>query len=342
MTLENLATYTEQKTLHLDTPYGTLVVNDPLAIDLIQSHSFQRLKEINQYGVVNFIVPTENYTRFDHSIGVYHLLIAHECSREEQIAGLLHDVSHTVFSHVGDYVFEEKSPGSSYQDDIHLWYLETCGLSKILEKHSYTKEKIDHKNPVFSALDRPLPELCADRIEYNLQGGLLRNLLTPSEFQEINQSLSYKSGRWTLDSLECAKKIGSCSLIMTETLWSSAWEALSYRLTAEALRHSFTIALVTFDEFHFSTDISVWRKLKNSNDPYIKERMDKIENIHSAFALTDHGKEDILLKLKFRGVDPLVATDKGTFPLTTLDSAYHHEYHRVKEKIEQGWAIKFS
>lgn len=342
MTLEKLAPSSKLDTLHLDTPYGTLVVNDPLAIDLIQSQPFQRLKEIHQYGVVNFIVPTESYTRFDHSLGVYHLLMAHGCSREEQIAGLLHDVSHTVFSHVGDYVFEDKHPGNSYQDDIHLWYLETCGLSKILEKHGYTKENIDHKSPGFLALDRPLPELCADRIEYNLQGGLLRNLLTRTEFQKIQQSLKYKSGKWTLDSLECAQKLGSCSLIMTETLWSSAWEALSYRLTAEALRHSFTLGLVTLDEFHFSTDISVWEKLKNSSDPYIKERMDKIENIHASFSLTDHGNEDLLLSLKFRGVDPLVTTPEGTFPLTHLDTAYRHEYQRVKGEIDRGWAIKLS
>ena len=340
MTLEKLATLTES--LHLDTPYGTLVVKDPLAIELIQSQPFQRLKEINQYGVVNFIIPTENYTRFDHSIGVYHLLLTHECSREEQIAGLLHDVSHTVFSHVGDYVFEGKNPGCSYQDDIHLWYLETCGLSKILEKHSYTKEKIDHKNPGFIALDRPLPELCADRIEYNLQGGYLRKLLTREEFHSVHRSLSFKSGQWTLESLECAKKLGYCSLIMTETLWSSAWEALSYRLTAEALRHSFTISLVTFDEFHFSTDISVWDKLKNSSDPYIQERMEKIKNVHSAFSLTDHGSEDLLLKLKFRGIDPLVETPQGTFPLTMLDAEYQLEYNRVQTEIERGWAIKFT
>ncbi len=332
---------TTDKPLHLDTPYGTLVVNDPLAIDLIQSQPFQRLKEINQYGVVNFIVPTESYTRYDHSIGVYHLLKKHGCSRDEQIAGLLHDVSHTVFSHVGDYVFEDQHPGNSYQDDIHLWYLDTCGISKILDKHSYTKEKIDHKNPEFYALDRPLPELCADRIEYNLQGGLLRKLLTRTDFQKIQASLTLNEGKWTLDSLECAQKLGACSLIMTETLWSSAWEALSYQLTAEALRHSFTISLVTSDEFHFSTDLAVWTKLKNATDPYIQERMEKIANIHSAFSLTEHGSEDLLLKLKFRGVDPLVTTTEGTFPLTHLDSAYHTEYERVRNEIERGWAIKF-
>lgn len=342
MTLEKFATSTLQETLHLDTPYGTVVLSDPLVIDLVQSDPFQRLKEINQYGVVNFIVPTEKYTRFDHSIGVYHLLASESCSREEQIAGLLHDVSHTVFSHVGDYVFEDRTHGSSYQDDIHLWFLETCGLSKILEKHGYTKEKIDHKNPNFRALDRPLPELCADRIEYNLQGGLLRNLLTKEEFFRVKESLSFESGTWTMDSLECAQKLGACSLIMTETLWSSAWEAVSYRLTAEALRHSFTISLVTFDEFHFSTDMSVWEKLKNSNDPYIKERMDHLQNIHSAFTLTDQGDEDILLKLKFRGIDPLVKTAKGTFPLTHLDAAYRSEYERVKTQIDKGHAIKFN
>lgn len=334
--------YILSSSLQLDTIYGTIAIDDPLAIELILSKPFQRLKEINQYGVVNFIVPTENYTRFDHSIGVYFLLKSHNCSRNEQIAGLLHDVSHTVFSHVGDYVFEERGRGNSYQDDIHLWYLEESGLSQILEKHFFAATDIDHKNPTFKALDQPLPKLCADRIEYNLQGGLLRKLITWDDFYQIQKALIFTDGNWVLNSVDCAKKLGCCSLIMTETLWGSAWEALSYRMTAEALRRSFTISLVTFDEFHFSTDQAVWHKLSCSNDLYILERMEKIKNIHANYKLTEHGKEDLLLKLKFRGINPLVSTIDGIIPLTQIDETYRIEYDRVKKSIEKGWAIKLT
>lgn len=325
--------------LQLETAYGQLILDDPLTIDLVLSQPFQRLKEINQYGVVNFIVPTENYSRFDHSIGVYHLLKKQNRPRNELLAGLLHDVSHTVFSHVGDYVFEGHR---CYQDHIHLWYLKESGIAKILEKYCLKLEDINHKNPSFSAVDRPLPDLCADRIDYNLQGGFLRNLLTREEFQNIYEALHFSEGQWILDSKECALKLGVCSLVMTETLWGAAWEGLSYRLTAEALRHSFTVGLITFDEFHFSTDKTIWDKLSCSNDPYISYRMNSIKDIHSFYSLTDHGKEDILLKLKFRGINPFVRTAKGIFPLTELDEDYKLEYTRIQQTMEKGWAIIYT
>lgn len=322
------------------TVYGPLTIDDPLVHELIESAPFQRLKGINQYGVVNFIVPTESYTRFDHSLGVYHLLKKHGLSKEEQIAGLLHDVSHTVFSHVGDYVFKEKYPGGSYQDDIHLWYLEESGLAKILQKHGLSKESIDHKCPRFQALDQPLPYLCADRIEYNLQGGYLRNLLTKKDFDEIANALSWDSTRWLIQSEDAALKLAYSSLIMTETLWGAPWEALSYHLTAECLRKSFEISLVTFDEFHFSTDTLIWNKLLSSKDPYISNRMGKIKNIHACYTLTEHGDGDIIVKPKFSGINPLVATEKGIFPLTFINEQYAQEFERVKTVLRPGWALK--
>lgn len=46
--------------------------------------------------------------RYDHSVGVMLLIRMLGGTLEEQIAGLLHDVSHTAFSHVADYVFENR------------------------------------------------------------------------------------------------------------------------------------------------------------------------------------------------------------------------------------------
>lgn len=329
----------EIEALQIQTAYGQLAIDDPLAVDLIQSPSFQRLKHINQYGVVKYITPTENYTRFEHSLGVYHLLKMANVSREEQIAGLLHDVSHTVFSHVGDYVFQDQYPGDSYQDDIHLWYLKECGIDKILTEYGIDVETVDHKRDDFSALDRPLPYLCADRIEYNLQGGLLRGLLSRAEFDRISGELVFEKGEWSLKTAESALILGRCSLEMTTTLWGAAWESLSYRFAAEALRRAFDIQLVTFEEFHFSTDDAVWEKLSTSTDPVISALIQKICNIHEEFTLTDHGKEDLLLTLKFRGLDPLVKTENGLIHLTSLYPSYLEEFNKTKACMNNGWAI---
>lgn len=326
--------------LKLDTVYGPLVIEDPLIAELIQSTPFQRLKAINQYGVVNYLVPTESYSRYDHSVGVYLILKQIGASREEQVAGLLHDISHTVFSHVGDYVFQDQYPASSYQDDIHIWYLKESGIEAILKKYNLTAEQVNHKNPEFVALDQKLPALCADRIEYNLQGGLLRGLITQEEFEACYKDLQFKNGHWKMSNPIWAAKLGMCSLIMTETLWGASWEVLAYRWAAEALRRSFEIQLLSFYEFHFSTDDAVWKKLSESEDPIISDRMWKMRHVMELYQLVPPGEEDLLIKTKFRGVNPIIATPEGDLPLTSLDPVYALEYERVRALMKEGWHIR--
>lgn len=326
--------------MQINTLYGQLEFNDPLIIELIESTPFQRLKQINQYGIVPLIFPSEKFTRFEHSLGVYLILQKAQASKEELIAGLLHDVSHTVFSHVGDYVYQNPSPGNSYQDDIHIWYLKESGLEKILDKYGMSAEQISHKQPSFLALDQPLPHLCADRIDYNLQGGLLRGLLTQSDFQEILGNLHYIDGKWVLKEVEPALKLARCSLTMTETLWGAPWEALLYRYTADALQRAFEINLVSFHEFHFSTDALVWQKLSQSQDEIIVRLVKKMHDVHSCFELSTLGNEDLVLKVKFRGLDPLVQTNQGTQKLTSLHQDYSLEFKNVATKMVNGWPIQ--
>lgn len=55
---------------------------------------------------------------YDHSMGVFVILRARGAPLEEQIAGLLHDVSHTAFSHVGDWVYGKENQDKDYQNDV--------------------------------------------------------------------------------------------------------------------------------------------------------------------------------------------------------------------------------
>lgn len=86
-----------------DVLYGEFEV-DQVVEELILSKSVQRLKGIHQTGASYLVNKEWNVTRFDHSVGVMLLVKKLGGSVEEQIAGLLHDVSHTAFSHVVDYV----------------------------------------------------------------------------------------------------------------------------------------------------------------------------------------------------------------------------------------------
>ncbi len=68
---------------------------------------------MKQAGPSAFAFPFKTVTRYEHSLGVYLLLRRLGAGPREQVAGLLHDVSHTAFSHAVDFVF------SSEEQDHH-------------------------------------------------------------------------------------------------------------------------------------------------------------------------------------------------------------------------------
>lgn len=91
---------------------------DDISQSIIDTPEYQRMRNIKQLGVTHFIYPSTNHTRFEHSLGVYHLsgeLMNH--LRESQpelkitdrmilmvkIAGLVHDIGHVFLSHIFDY-----------------------------------------------------------------------------------------------------------------------------------------------------------------------------------------------------------------------------------------------
>jgi len=122
----------------LKTLYGATAVTEPVLIDLVNSHAFRRLKHINQYGAVAQVPLQPQYTRYEHSLGVFFLTRQYGATLAEQVSAMLHDASHTIFSHVGDALFQSdyrKTGGDSYQDTIHEWYLRKTGVTDILVRH---------------------------------------------------------------------------------------------------------------------------------------------------------------------------------------------------------------
>jgi uncharacterized protein len=105
--------------------WGTIPV-DPAARTIIDSAAFQRLRYIRQLGFAHLVYPGANHTRFDHALGVYHLITRALVSMAEgggldgvtdeerslvPLAGLLHDVGHYPFSHALEELEEPLIPG---------------------------------------------------------------------------------------------------------------------------------------------------------------------------------------------------------------------------------------
>jgi HD superfamily phosphohydrolase len=86
-------------------PIHDYIELDELALALIDTPEVQRLRRIRQLGFSNLVYPGANHTRFEHSLGTYHLakhLVKYvdELKRDELLAAsLLHDIGHGPFSH---------------------------------------------------------------------------------------------------------------------------------------------------------------------------------------------------------------------------------------------------
>ena len=92
-----------------DRVYGDSVIDDPAILALIDCPTFRRLGGIRQAGPSALAFPFKTVTRYEHSLGAHLLLKRLEASPKEQVAGLLHDISHTAFSHAVDFVFASEA-----------------------------------------------------------------------------------------------------------------------------------------------------------------------------------------------------------------------------------------
>lgn len=102
--------------------WGEIIVS-PLALSIIDTWEFQRLHYIRQTGFSYKVFPTTTSTRFEHSIGVYHLtkmvvdIVNKNLSEKERlsdfhcellgIVGLCHDIGHGPFSHLFDDMIQD-------------------------------------------------------------------------------------------------------------------------------------------------------------------------------------------------------------------------------------------
>lgn len=155
-----------------DLLYGNVELPAVFA-DLLASPALKRLGGIHQSGAIFLVNPEISHTRLEHSIGVMLLIRKLGGTELEQIAGLLHDISHTAFSHVGDYVFKNKE--ENYHEEMFAEVLMNSEIPALLQKHGYHLNQIlDGEFPV---LEQPLPDLCADRLDYTLRDSIHAGLI---------------------------------------------------------------------------------------------------------------------------------------------------------------------
>lgn len=110
------------------------------------------------------------YSRLEHSIGVA-LIIWNFTHREKQtLAGLFHDVASPAFSHVNDFRNGDALTQESTEYETEKMIAENQQLIDYLKADGFYAYEVNNYH-IFPIADTPIPQLCADRLEYMYPSG---------------------------------------------------------------------------------------------------------------------------------------------------------------------------
>lgn len=320
-----------------DRVYGQWEIDDPLAIEIINLPAFKRLYSVGQNGSYWLAFPDANTNRAEHSLGVYYLLRHFGASREEQIAGLLHDISHTVFSHVIDRLYGD-SVEQTTQDKAHAGILAQSDIRQTLEQAGFDYQKIASLED-YQLLEKELPDLCADRVDYFLRDSLCFKEITPDEAQGILSRLAAVDGQIVVTEPDAARFMLKLSLLMTRKYWAPAWGCFMFERTAAAISKGLALNIIK-DKDLFTTDREIWGKIKKSSDSEIQQAVFDVENIRQLKLCLDENDYDCHLVGKFRVVDPFVIDGSRLRRATEIFPELKELLDEERERLGRGYYIK--
>ena len=316
-----------------DSVYGTVQITEPVLVELIESDALQRLKGISQYGAPDEYYGIPSFSRFDHSVGVMILLQRLGASLEEQIAGLLHDVSHTAFSHTGDWVLGDQEK-EELQDKNHKKFILETEIPKILSRYGIDFEAvIDTKK--FTILERDAPFVCADRVDYCLRDYYLDR----SDIKTILDNILVRDGRIVFANKEAAGAFGRNFMKCQKEHWQNIEFNVRTALLSKALYIALQKGIITVDELYKEDDDYNSMKLKESEDPEILRIIELLSGkLNYEWTETN---PNIKLRKKFRWIDPEYL-NAGEVHRLSEDPNYSSLVEEVRKLNEIGVSVRIA
>jgi len=333
-----------------DSLYGTMTITSPVLLALTRDPSFQRLHGIHQHGItplinVNKVLPP--ISRFEHSLGamlLLHTLAPHDTA--QQCAALLHDISHTVLSHVTDYAF-----GYVIHEVEKQAYVQTTGIPDILAQHNLAWKHItSEEQGVWPLLEQPAPLLCADRLDYGLRDMIAFGIVKGDTVRGIVKQLVVHEDRIMCSDVALARVLARGYMRCDQLAWANPHHSGLYKFAGDAIRLALQYGVIKKEELWIGTDEQFWDKIVNCG---IREIDDKTRyvNDYTRYEVIPRregwDKGTVLeLKLKIRTIDPeiVLSGETGVYVkrLSEIDGEYKREREEYIESKREPILLKVS
>lgn len=292
--------------IYQDDIYGPIAVDEVL-VSLMNSEPVQRLKNISQGGAVTIANPSLDHTRYDHSVGVMHLIKRLNGSLQEQIAGLLHDISHTAFSHLVDYVLENHV--EDYHETIFRETISHPTIIAVLSSEQLNVEEFFDLDK-FSILEYPLPGLCADRIDYTLRDLFKWQHITKADIDWFLDGLLVVDNRIVVKNVAYARWFKEKYTCLTEHYFKEDDNRLSNLFMKSIVQKYYRTGQITLNDFK-KDDAFLIKKIENltGND---------IHDLYRHWCRNNVDKPDFTRKKRI--IDPEILYEDRIIKLSELSS----------------------
>jgi len=351
--------------------------NENALIEIINNSYFKRLFNINQYGLsvygshkktlFNNYAKIDAYSRGDHSINMAIILYKNNRPLKEIICALLHDATHTKFSHLGDtlirnilcnkelktdpiiaemskFITNEKDV-TAIQDMIFEWFFDKTGFTETLKKYKIEVKDILTENN--SAVKQKSPNICADNLEYTLTGCFLAGDLNKEEVNQIIKSLIIDDkGNWLFqeNAQEIAKNFGVIAMMFDLKNAAAYWNPILNYYGAILLEKVIEKNIIAIEDLIFApnlTDKDIWEKIKSYTNKNKDEELSYlIERIKSPKDYYDKSYDELAnglfcIKPKLRFINPYIENQDY---LTKINEEFNYLYSFYSDKYSsEGW-----
>lgn len=266
--------------------YGTHVVSEPILVDLLRCASVQRLGGVGQHGITGLLGLTPPVTRLEHSVGAMLLVRSVGGSVAEQVCGLLHDISHTVLSHVMDWALS--SSHESFHEVHKDRYVATTEIPSILATHGYPLHSSANTDCVldeerYPLVEMPSPHLCADRLDYGLRDSVAFEKMSREDASKIFQSLSAypnsdsPSRLLVITDENLALVLARAYLASDRDVWSNPAHVDMYRRLGQVIGDQVRAGTIPEAELWRLSDSQFWDTLRANASPEERKILDHLE-----------------------------------------------------------------
>jgi len=269
-------------------------------VKLVDTPAYQRLRWIKQLGPTNLVYPGANHTRHEHCMGTSHIVgkMADSVGLESgdkqlaSVAGLLHDLGHTAFSHLGDEI-------DGVEDHVirTTKIITETEISGILSEEGIDSKEVnqiimgEHKlGPLVSG------DLDGDRLDYLVRDAHYTGVSTGVDMGRLIATMSMSDSKLVIKEggLPAVEALLTARSTMYPTVYFHPFVRGAELMLARATNHAISSNHFTKEDFINFTDHKLLSELDKARG-LSKEIVNNFENrniVKRALSLTKEQVEN--------------------------------------------------